>query len=135
MLCWLAKSFSQLNMSNAFFFGDWQVEPAANTVRCGKQVYQLEPKAMDVLLLLCRHAGEVLSSDDIASKCWPGTDTGDNPLHKIITQLRKALGDNATNPVYIETIRKRVPVLCDLKPSGQFLTVDLHRRDHFRIDG
>jgi dihydroxy-acid dehydratase len=26
-----------------------------------------------------------------------------------------------------ETIRKRVPVLCDLKPSGQFLTVDLHR--------
>ncbi|MFM7009803.1 MAG: dihydroxy-acid dehydratase [Betaproteobacteria bacterium] len=26
-----------------------------------------------------------------------------------------------------ETVRKRVPVLCDLKPSGQFLTVDLHR--------
>ena len=26
-----------------------------------------------------------------------------------------------------EIVRKRVPVLCDLKPSGQFLTVDLHR--------
>ncbi len=26
-----------------------------------------------------------------------------------------------------EMVRKRVPVLCDLKPSGQFLTVDLHR--------
>ena len=26
-----------------------------------------------------------------------------------------------------EVVRKRVPVLCDLKPSGQFLTVDLHR--------
>lgn len=26
-----------------------------------------------------------------------------------------------------EAVRKRVPVLCDLKPSGQFLTVDLHR--------
>ncbi len=26
-----------------------------------------------------------------------------------------------------ETVRQRVPVLCDLKPSGQFLTVDLHR--------
>src|SRR5207247_359625 len=26
-----------------------------------------------------------------------------------------------------ETIRARVPVLCDLKPSGRFVTVDLHR--------
>jgi dihydroxy-acid dehydratase len=26
-----------------------------------------------------------------------------------------------------ETVRKRVPVLCDLKPSGSYLTVDLHR--------
>ncbi|MCD1598994.1 winged helix-turn-helix domain-containing protein [Rheinheimera aquimaris] len=115
-------------MSNAFFFGDWQVEPAANTVRCGKQVYQLEPKAMDVLLLLCRHAGEVLSSDDIASKCWPGTDTGDNPLHKIITQLRKALGDNATAPKYIETIRKRgYRTLAEVRfPLGQEQSVQQH---------
>src|SRR5690606_5451204 len=105
MLCWLAKPFSQLIMSNAFFFVDWQVEPEANTVRRGKQLCQLEPKAMDVLLLLCRHAGEVLSSDEIASQCWPGTDTGDNPLHKTITQLRKALGDSATAAKYIETIR------------------------------
>ncbi|MGK0511934.1 MAG: DNA-binding winged helix-turn-helix (wHTH) protein [Chromatiales bacterium] len=128
MLCWLAKSFSQLNMSNAFFFGDWQVEPAANTVRCGKQVYQLEPKAMDVLLLLCRHAGEVLSSDDIASQCWPGTDTGDNPLHKIITQLRKALGDSATASKYIETIRKRgYRTLAEVRfPLGQEQSVQQH---------
>ncbi|MFN9991128.1 MAG: dihydroxy-acid dehydratase [Cyanobacteriota bacterium] len=26
-----------------------------------------------------------------------------------------------------ETIRQRVPVICDLKPSGRFVTVDLHR--------
>jgi len=26
-----------------------------------------------------------------------------------------------------ETIRKRVPVLCDLKPSGRYMAVDLHR--------
>ncbi|MDP2714651.1 winged helix-turn-helix domain-containing protein [Rheinheimera sp.] len=94
-------------MSDTFFFADWQVDPAANSLRRGKQLIQLEPKAMDVLLLLCRHGGEVLSSDDIVRHCWPDTDTGDNPLHKTITQLRKALGDSATNPVYIETIRKR----------------------------
>ena len=32
---------------------------------------------------------------------------GDNPLHKVITQLRKAFDDKASDPHYIETIRKR----------------------------
>jgi DNA-binding winged helix-turn-helix (wHTH) protein/energy-coupling factor transporter ATP-binding protein EcfA2 len=96
-----------VTMSSTFFFGEWQVEPAANTLRRGKQLQQLEPKAMDVLVLLCQHSGEVLSSDDIVSQCWPDTDTGDNPLHKTINQLRRALGDTATSSSYIETIRKR----------------------------
>ena len=92
---------------NRYFFGDWQVVPSANTLRSGSVVKQLEPKAMDVLQLLCRHHGEVLSSDDIVAQCWPTAEVGDNPLHKIINQLRRALGDSATQPTYIETIRKR----------------------------
>lgn len=94
-------------MSSIFFFGDWQVDPSANTLRQGKQVQQIEPKAMQLLQLLCQHAGEVVSTDDIINHCWPRTDTGDNPLHKTLAQLRKALGDSATQPRYIETIRKR----------------------------
>ncbi|WP_027671100.1 winged helix-turn-helix domain-containing protein [Rheinheimera baltica] len=115
-------------MRETFFFGDWQVEPAANTLRRGKQLCQLEPKAMDVLVLLCLHAGEVVSADDIVSQCWPGTDTGDNPLHKTITQLRKALGDSATNPSYIETIRKRgYRTVAEVRfPLGQDQSVQAH---------
>ncbi|GIU23532.1 transcriptional regulator [Shewanella colwelliana] len=90
-----------------FFFGEWQITPSANSLRRGDILKQLEPKAMDVLQLLCRHDGEVLSSDEIVSQCWPASEVGDNPLHKIINQLRRAFGDNATNPSYIETIRKR----------------------------
>jgi DNA-binding winged helix-turn-helix (wHTH) protein/energy-coupling factor transporter ATP-binding protein EcfA2 len=110
-----------VTMSSTFFFGEWQVEPAANTLRRGKQLQQLEPKAMDVLVLLCQHSGEVLSSDDIVSQCWPDTDTGDNPLHKTINQLRRALGDTATSSSYIETIRKRgYRTLAEIRfPLGQ----------------
>ena len=57
-------------MSDSFFFGSWQVEPDANLLRQGKQQQQLEPKAMDVLVLLCSKPGEVLSTDDIVSQCW-----------------------------------------------------------------
>ncbi|ABE54232.1 transcriptional regulatory protein-like protein [Shewanella denitrificans OS217] len=92
---------------NMFFFGDWQINPESNSLRCGDVVKQLEPKAMDVLLLLCQSDGDVLSSDDIVKLCWGDIPMGDNPVHKAITQLRKALGDKATAPTYIETIRKR----------------------------
>ncbi|MFT2089740.1 winged helix-turn-helix domain-containing protein [Paraglaciecola sp. 2405UD69-4] len=90
-----------------FFLQDWQVNPSTNTLQRGEQTKQLEPKAMDVLLLLCSQQGHVLSADEIATQCWGGVDIGDNPVHKAVTQLRKALGDKASDPTYIETIRKR----------------------------
>ena len=95
-------------MSTALFFvGEWQVTPSTNSIRRGEQVKHLEPKAMDVLLLLCEKQGELLTSEEIISLCWPHVALGDNPLHKVITQLRKAFDDKASNPQYIETIRKR----------------------------
>lgn len=93
--------------SPIFFLGDWQVSPESNTLRRGSDFKQLEPKAMDVLLVLCHQKSEVLSADEIVDKCWGSMDMGDNPVHKAITQLRKALGDKANAPTYIETIRKR----------------------------
>jgi PAS domain-containing protein len=32
-----------------------------------------------------------------------------------------------------ERVRRKVPVLCDLKPSGRYLAIDLHRFDHGRL--
>ncbi len=90
-----------------FFFGDWQIDPAANSVRRGETLRALEPKAMDVLQQLCLQAGEVVSTEELLQRCWPGDSTGDNPLHKAINQLRRALDCDSAHPSYIETIRKR----------------------------
>ncbi|MEM7148391.1 MAG: winged helix-turn-helix domain-containing protein, partial [Pseudomonadota bacterium] len=90
-----------------FYLGDWQVTPASNCIQCAEKVTQLEPKAMDVLLYLCLQKGEIVTSDELLNQCWQNIEVGDNPLHKTITQLRKALGDKASSPLYIETIRKR----------------------------
>ena len=92
---------------SVFFVGEWQVTPATNSLRRGADIKQLEPKAMDVLLLLCEKQGELVSSEEIINHCWPTVAVGDNPLHKVITQLRKVFDDKANDPQYIETIRKR----------------------------
>ncbi|WP_338763498.1 winged helix-turn-helix domain-containing protein [Massilia sp. METH4] len=67
----------------------------------------LEPRAMDVLRYLCRHPHAVIPPEEILQKCWGTAELGDNPVHKAIAQLRKALGDSSTDPRYIETVRKR----------------------------
>ena len=90
-----------------FYIGDWQVNPKSNTLRSGQVLRQLEPKAMDVLWLLCQQQGQVLSADEIVDQCWGNADIGDNPVHKAINQLRKAFDDKPSQPTYIETIRKR----------------------------
>jgi DNA-binding winged helix-turn-helix (wHTH) protein len=111
----------------SFRFGEWQVNPALNSVENGELTRQLEPRAMDVLLYLCQRQGEVLSSQQLLQGCWGTSVLGDNPIHKAITQLRKAFSDSSSTPRYIETIHKRgyrtlAPVLRDYEGiAGEWL--------------
>ncbi len=90
-----------------FRIGDWIVYPRENVLaRAGERV-AIEPRAMETLEFLAYHAGAVVSADRLLAECWPNIEIGDNPVHKAIAQLRKAMGDQASSPRYIETIRKR----------------------------
>src|SRR5690606_24495892 len=56
---------------------------------------------------LAAHAGEVVSHEELLERFWQGTFTSDHAVHKVIAELRSALGDNAHSPLYIRTIPKR----------------------------
>jgi eukaryotic-like serine/threonine-protein kinase len=92
-----------------FQFGDWQVNARSCTIRQGGEAAEtpIEPRAMDVLSALCLDAGTILSAEDLLQRCWDGLAVGENQVHKAIAQLRRALRDSATEPRYIENIRKR----------------------------
>ncbi|WP_348698820.1 winged helix-turn-helix domain-containing protein [Duganella fentianensis] len=90
-----------------FQFGAWKVEPRSNSLLRGEERQTLEPRAMEVLLFICKQNGAVVSIDAILEACWGSSLSGDNPVHKTIAQLRRALGDDSKTPSYIETIRKR----------------------------
>jgi DNA-binding winged helix-turn-helix (wHTH) protein/tetratricopeptide (TPR) repeat protein len=94
-------------MNNRFRFGDWLVDPVANSIEGATGKRQLEPRMMEVLVALCGARGEIVSGDDLLEHCWGSALMGDGPLHKTVAQLRRALGDSASAPVYLETIRMR----------------------------
>ena len=77
-------------------------------LRRGTRV-KLQDQPFRLLLILLRHAGEVVSRDQLRQQLWP-SDTYvefDGSLNNTLKKLRSALGDSPDNPSFIETIPKR----------------------------
>lgn len=89
-----------------FSLGNWIVRPNRDCIEQDGHVVRLAPKAMAVLLCLARASGDVVSRQDLFDSVWPGCEVTDDALTQRIGELRKALGDSARNPEFIETIPK-----------------------------
>lgn len=72
------------------------------------QTIYLTPKEFEVLRLMIRHAGKVLSRDAILTRVWGPEFIGDPDLVKqYIYRLRQKVEPDADSPRYIHTIRDR----------------------------
>lgn len=87
--------------------GGWRVQPSLNRLTRGDVTVRIEPKLMDVLLFLAKHAGQVVSKDAIADAVWPDLFITESVITRAIAGLRRALEDDAHAPRFIETIAKR----------------------------
>ena len=93
-------------MSGTFKVGEWTVFPELNSLeRTGRTVH-LEPKVMQVLVILAEHSGQVTAKEQIFDRVWPDTFVSDEVLTRSISELRKAFEDNPQQPKYIQTIPK-----------------------------
>jgi len=87
--------------------GDWTVDAALNQLSAAGKSVKLEPKAMAVLVYLAQRPGEVVSREALLAAVWPGVVVSDDAVTQVVIKLRKALGDAAESPAYIQTISKR----------------------------
>jgi DNA-binding winged helix-turn-helix (wHTH) protein/WD40 repeat protein len=62
---------------------------------------------MDLLVYLAENAGEVVSRRQILDAVWQQAFVSDATISGTVARLRSALGDDARNPIYIETLSKR----------------------------
>ena len=90
-----------------FLFDDVRVDTAAFRVERGGRAVALEPKAFDLLVLLLERQGQVVSKQEILDAVWSRTAVTDNAMTRIVAHLRKALGDDARDSRYIETVPTR----------------------------
>src|SRR5262245_29848181 len=90
-----------------FRLGDWVVHPQDGTLRSSGASRRIEPQVMHLLVFLASRSGGAVSKQEILDHVWKGSLVSDDALTGAIYQLRKALGDDARQPRFIETIPKR----------------------------
>ncbi|MFV2090961.1 MAG: winged helix-turn-helix domain-containing protein, partial [Pseudomonadales bacterium] len=88
-------------------FGDCLVEPELNRLTVGTNECQIEPGAMDVLVFLLEHAGQVVSAEVLRESVWAGRVVEDSSIHKRISQIRHALHDEPQQARYIASVSRR----------------------------
>lgn len=73
----------------------------------GETRVALMPKPFAVLRYLVDHAGRLVTQDELLTAIWPNTYVQPEVLRRYILEIRRALGDRAATPRFIETLPKR----------------------------
>lgn len=86
-------------------FGTFAFDPSSCELWREGRRRRLRPQVAKTLHLLLTHAGEVVAHEDLAAALWPDSHVRvDQSLHSCIRQLRRALGDDAAEPRFVETL-------------------------------
>ncbi|SCK49428.1 DNA-binding response regulator, OmpR family, contains REC and winged-helix (wHTH) domain [Streptomyces sp. WMMB 714] len=83
-----------------------RIDVESHRVWMGEEELQLTAKEFDLLRVLVRDAGRVVTRDQLMREVWDTTWwSSTKTLDMHISWLRKKLGDDAANPRYIATVR------------------------------
>jgi eukaryotic-like serine/threonine-protein kinase len=97
------------NGGGVYRFGVFEVSAASRELsRHGRRI-RLQDQPFELLLFLLENPGEIVDRELLRHRLWPEDTFVDfsQSLSTAVTKLRQALGDDANNPRFIETIPRR----------------------------
>ncbi len=90
-------------------FGVFEINLDTEELRKSEILIKLPPQPFRLLVMLANRAGQVVKREEIQREFW-GEETEidfERRMNQCIKQLRSALGDNAGQPLYIETVHRQ----------------------------
>ncbi len=85
-------------------FGPFRLSPATREIEKDGLTIALGDRALDILITLVEHAGEIVSHRELISRVWRGLIVSPGNLRVHMSALRKALGDGDGGDHYIENV-------------------------------
>ena len=106
--------------------GDWRVNPDSGEISRQGHAARLEARTMRLLLCLAEHPGKVVSIDELLDQVWPGVIVTQDSVYQAVASLRRLLGDDPKQPIYIATVpRLGYRMVATVGPLSEVLTSDL----------
>ena len=119
---------------NVFRFGLFEADPDSGELLKQGEHVRLQDQPFRMLILLLQRSGEVVRREELREKLWPENTfvEFDNGLNVAAKKLRDALGDNADNPRFVETVPRRgyrfiAPVSIKTPPAASQGTVSVEQ--------
>lgn len=86
--------------------GPLHIGPSTLELRNGPERTMIEPRMMQVLVVLAQAQGTTVSRDELVARCWGGVIVGDNALQRVISRLRDLAQTIGQNVFTIETVKR-----------------------------
>ena len=91
----------------AVSFGPFRLLPTQRLLLEGEKPLRLGSRALDILIALVEHPGELVSKKELMARVWPDTVVEEGNLKVHISALRRTLADDRNGRRYLATIPGR----------------------------
>src|SRR5215475_972015 len=96
-----------MDPDHLYRFGPYELDAGTFKLRKDGETLPVEPKGIDLLRLLLDRAPRVVEKHEIFAIVWKDVAVSDNALTRLVTHVRKVLGDDPKSPRFVETIATR----------------------------
>jgi Tol biopolymer transport system component/DNA-binding winged helix-turn-helix (wHTH) protein len=95
------------NRTQFYEFANFRLDPSEKVLLRSGVAVPLTPKVFDTLEILVENTGKLLEKEELMQRIWQDHFVEESNLTSNIKTLRKALGDDASKPRFIETVPRR----------------------------
>jgi DNA-binding winged helix-turn-helix (wHTH) protein/Tfp pilus assembly protein PilF len=90
----------------SFALGHVKVKPAIRQIVVKARSETLEPRVMQVLVVLARAGGAIVTRDELIDRCWDGRIVTDDAINRVLSRIRQIAAGIGGGSFNVETITK-----------------------------
>jgi DNA-binding winged helix-turn-helix (wHTH) protein len=88
-------------------FGSFQIDPRTWLLTGDGREVDLSPRLVEILAFIVSRGGEIVTKEELLEKFWPEVNVSENTLTRAIADIRKAIGEDAASPRFLQTVSRR----------------------------
>src|SRR6476659_6109686 len=88
-------------------FGPFALDERTWSLARDGSVVGLSPRLVEILAFFAARPGVIVTKDELLERFWPDVHVSENTLTRAIADIRKAIGDDASQPTFLQTAARR----------------------------